>query len=270
MNSTAAINYLSTPFPCKPSDYREKDWTANAPIIQEKLNGVRALVHRSGRVFSKAGREFRGLREWLPALDLPARIDWLDGEILSTTATLQTIAGVVNSFEPGDGLNGLYIAVFDYVGPAPCHDRLAEIDTIKFPHYIKNISWNRLPVEAANTMFLALPNHAEGLIYRHAHAGYKQGATRLVQKRKKMHSAEFKCIAVHEGLGKFAGMFGGATLEMKDGKTFRCGGGALTVADRINLWANKPIGAMVTVEYPYLSDDGKPLQAQWVAVRNYE
>lgn len=268
---TTAINYISPPFPTKPCDFRERDWAGVDPIIQEKLNGVRALVHRSGRVFSKAGREFRGLREWMPTLELPSHINWLDGEILSDTATLQTIAGVVNSFEPAEAeLASIYIAAFDYVGQAPCCERLDELEHLDLPPKLRKIPWQRTTAVFANTLFHTLESLKEGLIYRHAHAGYKQGATRLVQKRKRMHTEEFKCLSVHEGLGKFAGMFGGAVLEMKDGRTFRCGGGLLTVQDRINLWVNKPIGCAVTVQFPYKSDTGVPLQAQWVAVRNYE
>jgi ATP-dependent DNA ligase len=273
---TTDLPFLLPPIATRPTDYNPALWSNGRKFaVQPKYNGVRAMLHKSGRVFSKSNKEFRGLHGWCAGFNL-AEVEWLDGEIISMdpAITLQTIAGLVNSFEPDpEQLNTLRIVVFDCVHNAGQFERLAMLDFL-WPALSTNIRcadvWT-LNRDQADQIFAGLDPSQEGFIYRaDNNLPYPQGATNLVQKRKRMHTAEYQCMSVHEGKGKFKGMFGGAVLQMPDGTKFKCGGGHLSNADRRALWLRPPLGELVTVEFPYRSDTGVPLQAQWVSVRNYE
>jgi len=271
---TTDLPFLLPPIATRPTDYNPALWSNGRKFaVQPKYNGVRAMLHKSGRVFSKSNKEFRGLHGWCAGFNL-AEVEWLDGEIDSSdySITLQTIAGLVNSFEPDPKqLSTLRIRVFDCVHNAGQFKRLDMLDDLFPTKEIKPARCWLWDAAVADQHFTRLGPDQEGFIYRaDNNLPYPQGATNLVQKRKRMHGAEYTCMSVHEGKGKFKGMFGGAVLQMPDGTKFKCGGGHLSNADRRALWVRPPLGELVTVEFPYRSDTGVPLQAQWVSVRNYD
>ena len=280
-------NYALPPLPCRPTKWKPD--LVNYPcIIQPKLNGIRCLLGPDGRAWSKTAKEFPGLIDYFKGHQY-----WLDGEIVdklsihnldapATSAeylnrrevlTLQSINGIVSSHEPDpEDLAKLALVIFDLIIPK-CHqyERLIRAEHLELED---NELFLRTKIAEtwydAKKHYDALPESSEGMIYRDYAAEYEHGNSTAVLKRKKFITKEYKCVSIHEGLGKFVGMFGGAVLELKDGRTFSCGGGVLTVKDRQHLWANPPIGKMITVKFPYYSDGGVPLQAQIESVRDYE
>lgn len=281
------MSYILPPLPCRPQNWKP-DLAVYPCIIQPKFNGIRCLLGPDGRAWSKTAKEFPGLVDYFEGQEF-----WLDGEIvdrLSLTEilipksgqdylhnpnalTLQSINGLVMSSDPDpELLKRLMLVVFDIITPGmPQFERTNTL--MQLPLFQNQGMVLSKPCDSwqyAKEHFDKLPEFAEGIIYRDLTAEYQHGNSDAVLKRKKFRTKEYKCLSVHEGLGKYAGMFGGAVLELKNGQTFQCGGGNLTVADRQKLWANPPIGKMVTVKFPYFSDDGVPLQAQIESVRDYE
>lgn len=278
------MSYILPPLPCRP-----QNWTPNKAIypciIQPKFNGIRCLLGPDGRAWSKTAKEFPGLIDYFEGQEY-----WLDGEVVDRNSmvdienskdylhnpdamTLQSINGLVMSSNPDiTKRNRLMLVVFDIITPGmPQFERLNTLAKLPlFNNQGMALSKSCDDWQYAKSHFDNLPALAEGMIYRDFTANYQHGNSDAVLKRKKFITREYKCLSVHEGLGKFAGMFGGAVLELKNGGTFHCGGGNLTVEDRQRLWAKPPIGQMVTVKFPYFSDDAVPLQAQWESVRNYE
>ena len=278
------MSYILPPLPCRPQNWKP-DLAVYPCIIQPKFNGIRCLLGPDGRAWSRTAKEFPGLVDYFEGQEF-----WLDGEIvdrLSLTQvdapksssdylhnpdalTLQSINGLVMSHEPDvTQRNRLMLVVFDIITPGmPQFERL---NTLMQLPLMSNqgmvLSKACDDWQYAKSHFDALAECAEGIIYRDVTATYQHGNSDAVLKRKKFRTKEYKCLSVHEGLGKYTGMFGGAVLELKTGQTFQCGGGNLTVADRRKLWAAPPIGKMVTVKFPYYSDDNVPLQAQIESVR---
>ena len=82
-----------------------------------------------------------------------------------------------------------------------------------------------------------------------------------------MSTAEYKCIGAEEGIGKFDGTLGAFVVTTLDGVTFNVSAAELDDNERAALWRKPPINEMLTVRYPYKSEDGIPQCAQFVCVR---
>lgn len=292
-----STDYIFPPVACQPRDWRP-EWCGEWPmLLQPKLNGVRCLLGPDGRAWSKTVKIYPGL---VGQFKNPTGL-WLDGEIVdrkyveldidekpSNVLTLQTINGIVSRHNPSaEDLKHLTLCIFDViVDDVPQYERLnllSKEHSAKHYERLRDVNASGQHIlyshvatligkdpEHARKCYDALPEHAEGMIYRNYTATYEHGKSTYVLKRKKLIEKEFICVATHEGVGKYAGMFGGATLQLPDGTTFNCGGGKLSVSDRLKLQANPPIGKKITVRFPYYSDDMVPLQAQIEAVRDYE
>lgn len=110
----------------------------------------------------------------------------------------------------------------------------------------------------------------EGVVYRPTR-GVHTGTVEQIIKRKRLYHAEGKCVGVYEGKGKRAGMLGGMTLALPTGAHVNVSSGR-GVTDKVlaELFADPPIGRLVTFSYEDMSATGIPLRPQFVAVRNYE
>lgn len=249
-------------------------------LRSEKLNGVRGILNpRTGYILSKHKREFVPLRGTFLVPEAEKNFGasvWLDGEITWPGHTLQDIAGLLGQIEPtAEAVGELVFNVFDMNDSGDFLQRYNFLKKYFVEHgqdYLKLV-----PAEVVHTIphpkdydWSNVPESLEGYVYRNPHGLYSAGLSYDVLKHKRLRDAEFVCVGIKEGKGKFKGMFGGATLRLSSNHTFDCGGGFLTVLNRQQLWEHPPIGKLVTVRYPYLSDDGVPLQAQFVSVRNYE
>lgn len=253
------------PTPTRPADWMPNKVTSTMLIVQPKLNGVRALLSPDGRVYKKSSLRCHHLDNQFDAYG-----HWIDGELWHSELDLGTIAGLVNRTESDEETRTLKFVAFDLIHPdIPQIERLAmlavlaadKLDVIE--HAVLTD-----PLDATARYKECISNTAfDGMIYRDIEAGYQFGVTDKVLKRKRLLDAEYLCTGVTEGMGKFFGMLGSFQLVMSDGTEFSCGGGALDVKMRKQLWKDPPIGKMLQVEYPYVSADGIPQCPQFVRIR---
>lgn len=269
--STTVADYLpiAPPIPSRPAD-----WSAEAAtypcFVQPKLNGVRAMLSPDGKVYLKSAE----LRPHLSGqFGTPGA--WLDGELWLRDMPLGDIAGLVNRTQPDAETARLEFWAFDLIHPGLPQD----LRIITLDHLISGLNVPRLhmvisryctnPTTAINDYAAHCDNpDCDGTIYRDARAGYQFGKTAAVLRRKRQLDAEYLCVEVEEGLGKFAGMLGSFQLVDEKGQLFSCGGGNLTVADRRSFWKNPPIGKKLQVRFPYYSAAGIPQCPQFVRVRD--
>lgn len=232
-------------------------------IVQPKLNGVRAMVSPDGRVFMRSGRENHILHM---QFGLPPF--WLDGELMLPNGKLQDITGAIHQREADDVTEQLQFFAFDVISADSQRTRLLMLAELnhKLPqtHIVTYATVHNLSAALALKWDY---NNLDGLMFRKPDVSYMYGKSRNLHKRKNMETAEFLCVGVVEGLGKFTGALGSFTLRMDDKTTFQCGGGDLTHLDRIRFWKFKPVGEMITVAFPYKSAAGIPQLSQFVCIR---
>lgn len=99
----------------------------------------------------------------------------------------------------------------------------------------------------------------EGIMVNSYSGKYEQKRSKNILKYKEFIDEEFEILNITEGTGNRAGMFGRATLKMKDGKTFDSNARG-NQEFYIDLLKNKKnyIGQMATVRYQNLTPDGIP------------
>jgi len=129
------------------------------------------------------------------------------------------------------------------------------------------------PKEADEFYEIAIKNGEEGVVYRIPPCFYADDNSPhpAIWKRVLLHKAEGICEAVEEGKGKRKGMLGAMYLRLEDGSCVKVGGGE-DMDNKLltKLLANPPIGKHVTFSYADTADNGMPLRAQYVSVRDYE
>lgn len=260
---------------CPPVPSQPADWSAELAeypcFVQPKLNGVRAMLSPDGKVYLKSAE----LRPHLSGqFGTPGA--WLDGELWLDGLPLGDIAGLVNRAAADEQTRRLQFWAFDLIHPQIPQDvRILLLNSLiadgktKYPIKILLSTYCTHPdtAKAEYEEYLAYDG-CDGIIYRAARYGYQFGKTAAVLRRKRQLDAEYLCVEVEEGLGKFAGMLGSFQLVDEKGQLFSCGGGNLTVADRQSFWKNPPIGKKLQVRFPYYSAAGIPQCPQFVRVRD--
>lgn len=254
-----------------PTLTRPVDWTAELAVypcyIQPKMNGVRGMIAPDGRVFKRSLDQCHSLKG---KFGEPGH--WIDGEIWHPEMEFNEIAGLVNRAEMDDEVARLQFWAFDLVHPEMLQvDRLYSLSLVqakcnnKFDYIItKRVEgWGYARVLYDD---IQTNPHYDGIIYRDPNAVYQFGKTQYVLKRKKQFDAEYRCVGVTAGMGKYFGMLGAFQLVTDTGETFGCGGGDLTIADRKAFWKNPPIGEMLQIRFPYKSGN-IPQCPQFVRVR---
>lgn len=233
--------------------------------VQVKLDGIRAFVSPEGKVYyGRSGSPIPTLHNQFGKPGV-----WLDGEIYKPNTKLQYIAGLCRLHNATNATRSLEFHAFDVIGSAPQYERLLKLGM--FGHLpnvtIVHTTFSHNPW-AVTKKYNDLPPEAEGIVYRDMEAPYMEGRSNFLLKRKRMKSAEYKCVGVTPGMGKFNGTLGAFVCVLADDKTeFNVSGAELTNKERDIMWANPPFGEMLTVRFPSLSDKGIPQQAQFVAVR---
>lgn len=257
---------ISPPTPTKPVDWSVElvDYPC---FVQPKMNGVKALLSPDGRVYLKSA-------ERRPHLEQYGQCGhWVDGELWHPDLDLHTIIGLVNRRVADKDTAKLQFWAVDYIHPEveQCV-RIAVLEelvkSLSNAHMIvTNYCHTGLDSAEYYQQWRDIPVY-DGMIYRDYKATYKFGKTQYVLKRKRELDAEYKCIGVTEGMGKFFGMLGSFQLADTKGNEFSCGGGDLTVFDRKSYWKNPPINKIIQVRFPYYSRDGIPQCPQFVRVRD--
>lgn len=249
-------------------------WDSTDPTgwwMSEKLDGVRAWW--TGEKFlSRLGNEYHA-PEWFKKL-LPTTP--LDGELWTGRGQFQKTVSIVKKFIPNDTewLDVTYV-IFD----APTHGGKFEerIDSVKEKYLPLNfggctgqIVW--LEQTKCKSMkhlkeFLAQVNakNGEGVVLRQAGSLYEEGRSNTCLKVKTFKDDEAEVIGYTDGKGKHKGRIGAILVKWKNVE-FEIGTG-MSDQEREN---PPKIGAKVTFKYTDLTDGGKPKNASFIGIRDYE
>lgn len=225
--------------------------------IQPKLNGVNATLGTDGLLRSRTGKYFPAVQK---AFLWPKPPLELHGELYHHGWSLQRILGAVTPDEPTEDTRKLYLRVFEISGHTP--------DQVTMLAFDEDFILSVLAVKVATHRELdqvyskILEAGSEGIVIRDLLGN--------VWKRKPYIAAEYQCIGVIEGKGKRVGHVGKFILRLSDGRTFHCGGGQVSYEYLRKLFLAPPVGKMLTVRYHSTSEDGVPLCAQLISVRDYE
>ena len=231
-------------------------------IIQPKLDGVRGLISPAGKVYyGRSGQEIPSLCGKFGAYGM-----WIDGEIYKEGIPLATIGGALRKYS--DLTESLEFHAFDVLSNEQQHARLVELAALNGNKISVIQSFMVTDASCSRELYLRKDYAVEGIIYRQPMAFYTEGRTKTMLKRKRMQSAEYKCVGVQLGLGKFDGTLGAFVCELSRGAKFAVSAAELTDEERDEMWQNPPIDKMLTIRYPSLSKNKIPLQAQFVAVRD--
>jgi len=260
----------AAPFPARPID-----WTIErCPLrgyVQPKINGVRALLSPDGTVYKKSGNVCHALSQQFGTYGV-----WLDGELLALDGLLSTTAGLANRSVADNETRQMIFYAFDIINPYVIFSaRNALLLQLAYD------AFGKLPICKVNTqkydslaaaeqiheLYASCP-HYDGTIYRQSSAVYEFGKTPTILKRKRELDAEFLCIGVLPGEGKFAGMLGSFLCRTPADKTFACSG-CLSNEDRERYWKNPElvVNKKLQVRFPYYSADNIPQCPQFVRVR---
>jgi DNA ligase-1 len=256
--------------------------------VQPKLNGVRALYQNG--VFQSRDEKiwtFGVLHHLHMELSTFVPNDLiLDGELYRHGWRLQRINGAVavNRLTPRDDTHEVCFHVFDVVNPdEPFSRRWFEIYSglvaAELPH-IKAVPTTFVQDrdEMRRAFELYVSEGYEGIMLRpdgpytfgekySERAGHNtRYNSPYLWKHKAWEDGEFKCIGAIQGEGKADIGVGALMLLVGDGPYVFNVGTGFSDEDRVELWNNAPIGKLVRVRYPYLSEDGVPQCPSFVAV----
>jgi DNA ligase-1 len=275
------------------------DWPA---LGQPKLNGVRCLARREGKVIHYTSREakpFTTLEHITPTLLKLMKDDEIfDGEVFTTHLTFQEIISAVKRQQ--ENTLKLQLWVYDVISDDPFwkRDRFLKgrndflkglpgssaKDTVKFLlatellNEKKMMEWHKfwahpVPMKHVDGRVLGeTPATYEGTIVRNRQGFYKQDfRSKDLQKYKDFIDEEYEIIGYHDGEGKDEGAVTWICVT-KAGEEFDCTPNG-TYEQRRQWWRDrkKYIGKMLTVRYQNLSDDRKvPIFPKGIIIRDYE
>lgn len=229
--------------------------------VQPKLDGVSCILGTDGLYRSRTNKYFPAVQASFGGHYPPYE---LHGELYCHGWSLQRIIAAVTPDKPTEDTEELTFFIWDSIAPEGLVKRLmaAERGMATSRHAIIPIKQAECATDIYDFYHQCLAMGFEGAVIRDFF-----GTTR---KLKPYHAEEFLCTAVEEGVGKRQGHVGKFVLQLPDGRTFRCGGGHITYRQLADYLVNPPLGKLITVRFNSKSDDGIPLCAQFVSVRDYE
>lgn len=264
-------------------------------FLQKKLNGIAGRYY-CGQLVTKHGKV------WDPEVIKPYLEDLLlfeqhyrdvnkyngelmiQGEFYHWSLSLQDIVSLVsvNRTSPPSSWRELKFMVFDVVqldnlglSFMQRNDRVYNTHHL-IPGNVKILAPVYCPHEFAlreeEKRIAQKPNH-EGFIYRQGLCLYRNGRSQDLQKVKLWQEIEVKVTAWKAGkLGKYFNSLGSLVCEIAEGNTFATSG--FTDKERLEFYdmaqSGTLLGTKITVKYTNLSEQGIPLNPQFVCVRNYE
>lgn len=259
------MNLIPRPMLAKPFSHKLVRFPC---YVQEKLDGVRA-IHCNGKFYS------RTRNTWLPEMTRhiePTNLYILDGEFYHPNRSLQEINGAmsINRLEPTEITKEIKFYIFDMINLDKQYLRTARLESLGDMPGCKIVPSKLVQNqgEADDYYRSILAKGGEGIVYRRLDGLYVGDRTDLLLKQKKTTTKEFVCVGVTPGKGKYSDTLGALKLDNGDGQTFKASG--MTDAERDKFWANPPIGKQITVRYDNTSDNGTPVRARYVTIRDYE
>ncbi len=238
-------------------------------LYQPKLNGVRAVYYPDRHcLLTRNGNEIQSCNHIIDELKGKTQ-DKLDGELYIHGEAFQVVNGLVATKKTTCETRRLEFHVFDTFQDLFFDGRRGVVESIPLSEHVKTVptcqAYSAHEVKDLYQSFL--DNGFEGLISRRINGSYEPGKSNNLFRTKPTYDLE----AVLEGFcpsktGANSDTFGSLLLRLPNGKKFRCSG--LSSDQRKRLWATKPKGQQVTIEYSSLSIDGIPQMPTFKDIRS--
>jgi len=252
--------YMVSPMLAKkylPDKHNVIGWYAS-----EKLDGVRAIF--DGKSFwTRNGNRLDAPYHFTASLEkLPLHGRFLDGELYISRGRFNECSGIVRRH--GDEWWGIEFHVFDLISERDSFairndDLRMMIEDADIPHLI-HVEQDIVKCldELSNWHNEITRQGGEGIMLKNPQSMYEQKRSSHLLKMKDFHEAEYTCVGIENGKGKYNGMIGALVLAVGDTaeKTFTAGSG-LNDHER-SVSPHYFIGQKITVKYFELSKDGIP------------
>ena len=251
--------------------------------LSPKLNGIRAVWNPSAGLFQSKHEKF--WPSWMTQLIWDGSDPrhhpkvYLDGEfLLPNLQALGTAIGI-NRHRPGPHAEQVTFNVFDMVAlNTSVESRIRflnsyfsfrQCERVRHVHHYY-AGTHKAIVQLVSDFLL---DKYEGVVARPHESLYIEGNKLVWRAYKFQTDEEVVIVSCHEAVGNLKGLLGGFTVRRpNDSATFDVACSAFTHAQRQILWIEQDslIGKQLTIRYPYTSTTNVPLQAQCVAIRDYE
>ncbi len=270
------VLYFSPMLAHKYTQYKDDINWDKGNYVSPKMDGLRAVITKNGAA-SRNGKPFVSfphiLRELKPLFDLLPNLI-LDGEIYcdKLSQDFNKIISLAKKSKPTQedlDESEKYIQYWIFDCPSigeGFHERYNQLVNLLDKNLPKN-KWIKIckheliktPEEIETRLFTYLEKNFEGLMLNTYNGDYQQKRSKNLLKHKLFRDEEFEIINITEGTGNRSGMFGYATLKMKNGNTFdsNARGNEESYAKILKNKKNY-IGKKATVRFQNLTPDGIP------------
>ena len=234
----------------------------NNPVVQEKVDGYRLLIHISEDSTKAFSRRSNDVTESLPELQ---EIDWPDGEYIvdcevlaETGSYADTSKRIGRKAENIDRDVEMTFQLFDLVyqnsdiSARPYNKRYNRL--CKFADYVDDSRVNVLEVtdDIEQALDNAIAQGNEGIIVKDNTAPYEYGKRSTYWQKRKLDANTVDCVVSGfvEGDGRLTGTLGKIELETSDGVSIGYSGSGFSDEQRDKIWNNKDewFGRVVEIE----------------------
>lgn len=266
-----------------------------------KIDGIRA-VWTGRKLLSRSGKEILGVPHIVEYLNQHCEEMCCDGELYSSKLDFETIAGIVKRTKNIDPKIARQINYHIFDVPFPdisYQERYSIIQEFWFnkPSFIKIVPALKITKMPQNGNLNIYQDKWEGTMLRLGKNLYIGKRSSDLLKIKKFKDAEFLIIDVRPlltfekilltkrepGAKEYAdgswyrngapvevpNMMGSLVCATPYGENFEVGSG-FTDKQRAELWANKPIGKMATIQYQELTKHNMPRFPTFKCIRDYD
>ena len=257
------VDTIDQPKFFKPMLAQKYDGWVGPGFAQPKLDGIRCLATNKG-LFSREGKPILAAPHIHAQLtDLPDGVT-LDGELYNHDLKddFNQIVSLVRKQKPTDedlakSRELIRYHVYDAPSDHPFVERSFNTRKLtKHLEFIEAVPTQMITREDQYDLWHGawLEAGFEGSMFR-LNAPYEQKRSKNLLKRKEFQDSEFKCLAIEEGVGNWAGLAKRVVCELPDGRTFGAGikGNQARAKELLNEQHN-----LVTVQFFQLTPDGVP------------
>ena len=228
--------------------YNPDKHTVTNWLWSEKLDGVRAYLTKSGKLFSRNDKPIHAPKWFIDSLHSYGQT--LDGELFLGRGLFQRCVSIVRKQKPIDSeWQGIRYIVFDCLDHPrePWYTRRTAIA----PH-LRHLHSPITDIESHLASVLSVGG--EGIMLRNPNATYEFKRSYNLLKLKPSLTSSAIVVGYLDGKGKHEGLMGALRCELPNGVRFEVGTG---FTDLQRKYPPK-IGTLIVVAYQNLTDDGKP------------